>query len=42
LDSEKLDSEKVSGEKVENKKVDDKKLKRVNIIFDYSLLTIKC
>jgi len=40
--SEKLDGEKLDSEKVDTKKVDNKKVERVDIIFDYSLLTIKC
>jgi hypothetical protein len=42
LDGKKLNSKKVDSKKVDNKKVDSKKLERVDIIFDYSLLTIKC
>jgi hypothetical protein len=42
LDGKKVDNKKVDGEKVDDKKVDSKKLEQVNIIFDYSLLTIKC
>jgi hypothetical protein len=42
LDDKKLDNKKVDNKKVDDKKVDDKKLEQVDIIFDYSLLTIEC
>jgi uncharacterized transporter YbjL len=40
VDGEKVDSEKVNSNKVDNNRVNGKELKRVNIIFDYSLLII--
>jgi hypothetical protein len=41
LDNKKLDDKKLD-DKLDDKKLDDKKLERVDIIFDYSSLTIEC
>jgi len=41
LDSKKLNDKKLD-DKLDDKKLDDKKLERVDIIFDYSSLTIEC